>query len=61
MAFSIRVEKRVKSLERCERWSISLCSGQQMFAAGHTLNDIWSTRVIYHFWHLGEREHKKKK
>lgn len=37
-----------------------MCSGQQMFAAGHTLNDIWSTHVIYHLWQLGEREHKKK-
>lgn len=59
-ALSIRVKKRVKYSERCERWSISLCSGQQMLAVGHTLNAIWSTHVIYHLWQLGERETTKK-
>lgn len=38
-----------------------MCSGQQMFAAGHTLNDIWSTNGIYHLWQFGEREIKKKR
>lgn len=53
---SIRFKERVTYSERCERWSISLCSGRQMFAAGRTLN---AARVIYHLWQLGEREHKK--